>query len=724
MKSFLKSSVLVKSNKKQQNEKIFNILTYTLVAIVIFGGVSLLWDLFEEKKHSANGFSNKKVSLDISRISEFVLEDDAELARGRNLNCSFWDCFNVYRCGQREQDRITIYVYPLTEYVDQASKQAFTLTQEYHEILKAIVESPYYTPNPNEACLFAPSIDTLNQNLLDTKLVGKALASLNYWENGENHILFNMLPGGYPEFNRVMDVNTDKALIMGGGFDSWSYRVGFDISIPVWSPRLVSHSHVVSHGEKKFLLIAAQLNMLPQHIRLLRDLADELGQYVLLLSTCPQKEVDEMTENQRINTSIRCSLPKGKRHDYPRVLGKGTFCLIARSVRLGQSDLLEIMAHNCIPVIMADNYILPFKDVIDWELASIRIREADLHSIMDKLQSVSAEKIHELQEQGKWLYERYFKDLSTITRTTLDILNDRVFPHLAKTSLQWNTPYNYKASHNPLFLPLIASKTQGFTAVILTYDRVESLFTLIQKLAIVPSLQKILVVWNNQKKLPPLPSMFPKILKPFKVIQTRANKLSNRFFPYDEIETEAILTIDDDIVMLTADELDFGYEVWREFPDRIVGFPSRIHVWDNVTLRWRYESEWTNQISMVLTGAAFHHKYWSYMYTNAMPGDIKDWVDEHMNCEDIAMNFLVANITNKPPIKVTPRKKFKCPECTNTEMLSADLNHMMERSACIDRFAKIYGSMPLQSVEFRADPVLYKDNFPEKLKRFNDIGSL
>lgn len=52
----------------------------------------------------------------------------------------------------------------------------------------------------------------------------------------------------------------------------------------------------------------------------------------------------------------------------------------------------------------------------------------------------------------------------------------------------------------------------------------------------------------------------------------------------------------------------FRYEVWREFPDRIVGFPSRTHVWDNVTNRWRYESEWTNEISMVLTGAAFHHK--------------------------------------------------------------------------------------------------------------------
>jgi len=37
--------------------------------------------------------------------------------------------------------------------------------------------------------------------------------------------------------------------------------------------------------------------------------------------------------------------------------------------------------------------------------------------------------------------------------------------------------------------------------------------------------------------------------------------LTNRFFPFDEIETEAVLSMDDDIVMLTADELEFGYQV-------------------------------------------------------------------------------------------------------------------------------------------------------------------
>lgn len=61
-------------------------------------------------------------------------------------------------------------------------------------------------------------------------------------------------------------------------------------------------------------------------------------------------------------------------------------------------------------------------------------------------------------------------------------------------------------------------------------------------------------------------SLWPKIGVPLKVVRTEENKLSNRFFPYDEIETEAVLAIDDDIIMLTSDELQFGYEVRKITP--------------------------------------------------------------------------------------------------------------------------------------------------------------
>jgi len=53
-----------------------------------------------------------------------------------------------------------------------------------------------------------------------------------------------------------------------------------------------------------------------------------------------------------------------------------------------------------------------------------------------------------------------------------------------------------------------------------------------------------------------------------------------------------------------------------------------------------------------LAGAAFFHKYYMYLYSYWLPQAVRDKVDEYMNCEDIAMNFLVSHITRKPPVKV------------------------------------------------------------------------
>lgn len=49
----------------------------------------------------------------------------------------------------------------------------------------------------------------------------------------------------------------------------------------------------------------------------------------------------------------------------------------------------------------------------------------------------------------------------------------------------------------------------------------------------------------------------------------------------------------------------------------------------------------------------FSPQYYAYLYSYVMPQPIRDMVDEYINCEDIAMNFLVSHITRKPPIKVS-----------------------------------------------------------------------
>lgn len=143
--------------------------------------------------------------LNLNNYHTISFKKDDELSRVRNPNCSFFDCFNVYRCGNHE-NKVSIYIYPLVEYSDSDKQSKTFITKEFYQILKTIQNSPYYTPNPHEACLFVPTIDLLNQNLIDKNLVSKALASLPHWDNGRNHILFNMLPGEEPDFSTVFDV--------------------------------------------------------------------------------------------------------------------------------------------------------------------------------------------------------------------------------------------------------------------------------------------------------------------------------------------------------------------------------------------------------------------------------------------------------------------------------------------------------------------------------------
>ncbi|XP_030759809.1 exostosin-2 [Sitophilus oryzae] len=657
----------------------------------------------------------EKINLNnVHKLVEVKLSLEEPSRSPRDLKCTHWDCFNIYNCGRTGHDRIAVYVYPLRKYVDANGVPVTeSISKEYYQLLKAIVSSKYYTSNPEEACIYVPSIDTLNEERILLNFTSQALNQLPYWSNGENHLIFNLVSGRAPDFSTVVPLDVGRALVAGADFDSFSFRYGFDVAMPAYSPLAATMGQIRNVHFKRFRkVISSQLNIDPYYLDVLQSLKASHPQELLLLDAChPHRYV------------TRCDVIEATHHRYPDVLTSATFCLMFRGERRGQYVLLEAMAANCIPVIVMDAYVMPFENVIDWKRVAIFIMESQLSSLMDVLSGVSEKKVGEMRESLKFLYDTYFSSMEKIVLTALDVIQDRVYPHRAKTYDEWNM-LPKEVNYNPLFYPSTAVRSNGFTAVILTYDRVQSLFLLIERLSKVPSLMKIVVVWNNQKKNPPPMSEFPKIAKPINVIKTKANKLSNRFYPYPEIETEAILHIDDDIVMLTSDEVEFAFEVWREFPDRIVGFPSRMHVWNNVTNSWGYESEWLNEISMVLTGAAFLHKYWSYLYTNALPSNIRDWVDEEMNCEDIAMNFLVANITNKPPIKVTPRKKFKCPECTNNEMLSADKGHMEARSNCVDRFAKIFGRMPLNSVEFRADPVLFKDAFPEKLKRFNNIGSL
>lgn len=160
------------NNKYEREQKIY------CVAVCIAIWIAIIYIIIISSPITHANERNERISLDLNNVETFRLEKDAELSRRRNENCSYWDCFNIYRCGER----LSIYVYPLIDYYDadkpEAKSTLAVLSKEFFDILKIIIESPYYTSDPKDACLLIPTIDTLNLKRIDASTVSKALATL------------------------------------------------------------------------------------------------------------------------------------------------------------------------------------------------------------------------------------------------------------------------------------------------------------------------------------------------------------------------------------------------------------------------------------------------------------------------------------------------------------------------------------------------------------------
>lgn len=181
------------------------------------------------------------------------------------------------------------------------------------------------------------------------------------------------------------------------------------------------------------------------------------------------------------------------------------------------------------------------------------------------------------------------------------------------------------------------------------------------------------------------------------------DNLNNRFKPVADIMTDAIFSVDDDVIVPCC-TLDFAFGVWQSAPSAMVGFVPRMHWLDhekNGIAYYKYGGWWsvwwTGTYSMVLSKAAFFHEKYLDMYTNEMPSSIRDYITRERNCEDIAMSLLVANATSAPPIWV----KGKIHEIGSSGISSLK-GHGAAREKCLNDFISLYGNMPLISSNVKA----------------------
>ncbi len=173
-----------------------------------------------------------------------------------------------------------------------------------------------------------------------------------------------------------------------------------------------------------------------------------------------------------------------------------------------------------------------------------------------------------------------------------------------------------------------------FTIIMNTFRRNDLLMrSLAHHAACAPEvpLHSIRIVWSDLENAPPDISELRKSSAiPIIVDIHTTDSLNNRFKLHGDLATHAVFSTDDDLLH-TCSALTFAFNVWRHFPNSLVGFNARGFVkHDDGHAQYVMSPQPT--FTIILTKNCFLHQIYLARYWQA-DKVLLDYVDLNMNCE-------------------------------------------------------------------------------------------
>jgi hypothetical protein len=89
---------------------------------------------------------------------------------------------------------------------------------------------------------------------------------------------------------------------------------------------------------------------------------------------------------------------------------KSKFSLCPRGTGISSIRLFEVMSMGSVPVIIADNYLKPLSNILNWDSFSITISEKNLSKIPEILSKIDDDEYKKMKDECVYIYNNYFSN--------------------------------------------------------------------------------------------------------------------------------------------------------------------------------------------------------------------------------------------------------------------------------------------------------------------------
>lgn len=113
-------------------------------------------------------------------------------------------------------------------------------------------------------------------------------------------------------------------------------------------------------------------------------------------------------ENKDSDMKIFGKLPKSKHnHIYVDYMKNSKYCICAKGYEVNSPRVVESIFYDCVPVIISDNFVPPFFEVLNWEAFAVFVQEKDIPNLKNILLSISDERYLVMQERVKQVQQHF-----------------------------------------------------------------------------------------------------------------------------------------------------------------------------------------------------------------------------------------------------------------------------------------------------------------------------